>query len=172
MSLRGGVTVLLALALLACDGGGAGPNSGAARLPVAPDSAAAARSQAGGAGYEGTTRGPSVPADPVPVPPAYQGRTMPADTDVDAAALFAAACAPCHGETGRGDGPASVGLHPRPAAFAAPGFLAHRSDAYLFWRISEGKRATPMPAFKYQLSEEERWALVRYLRERWEMDGP
>ncbi len=92
---------------------------------------------------------------------------MPPELSVDGAAIFASTCAPCHGTRGRGDGPASVGLHPPPAAFAAPGFLSARSDAYLYWRISEGKRATPMPAFKYQLSPEQRWALVRYLRQTW-----
>ena len=154
--------LLLTLVLFACDGGGA-------TLPPAPDAATAAsprQSEVDRAAAKAAS------ADPAPVPPAYAGRSMPEPTGVDAAGLFASTCAPCHGLTGHGDGPAAVGLHPKPAAFAAPGFLAHRSDAYLFWRISEGKRATPMPAFKYQLSEAERWALVRYLRETWETDGP
>lgn len=35
--------------------------------------------------------------------------------DIDGAALFAAHCAACHGDAGRGDGTAAAGQRPRPA---------------------------------------------------------
>ena len=36
------------------------------------------------------------------------------------------------------------------------------TDGEIFWKISEGR--APMPGFKKQLSEEDRWQLVHYLR--------
>jgi mono/diheme cytochrome c family protein len=42
--------------------------------------------------------------------------------------------------------------------------IPEHSDAYLFYRVSEGKAGTAMPAFRGALDEQERWALVSYLR--------
>ncbi len=39
---------------------------------------------------------------------------MPQQAEVSGRALFAENCAVCHGETGRGDGPAAAGLTPPP----------------------------------------------------------
>jgi mono/diheme cytochrome c family protein len=108
--------------------------------------------------------------DPEPVPPPYAGLRLPAAArDVETGErLFVDNCAPCHDEGGTGHGPGSVGLTKMPAALSSPGFLAARSDAYLFWRISEGKAGTPMPSFRQSLSAEERWAIIRWLREAWQ----
>ena len=108
--------------------------------------------------------------DPEPVPPPYAGLRLPAwtpDPEVGKR-LFVDNCAPCHDEGGTGHGPGSVGLTKLPAALSSPGFLAARSDAYVFWRISEGKAGTPMPSFRQSLSAEERWAVIRWLRETWQ----
>lgn len=40
---------------------------------------------------------------------------MPQETEVSGRALFAENCAVCHGDTGRGDGPAAEGLQPPPS---------------------------------------------------------
>lgn len=75
-------------------------------------------------------------------------------------------CASCHGETGMGDGPAATALDPKPEPLATTS--AELSDAYLFWRISEGGMMAPfnssMPAWKTLLSEEEIWQITGYLR--------
>ncbi len=42
--------------------------------------------------------------------------------------------------------------------------VPRHSDAYLYYRISEGKPGTAMPSFHGALAEPERWALVAYLR--------
>lgn len=105
-------------------------------------------------------------ASTVAVPPAYAGRTSPLGDAASAAAagktLFAARCALCHGAEGRGDGPEGPS-EPRPANLAA----GERTDAYIFWRISEGGRTTPfcsaMPAFAY-LGERARWELVAFVK--------
>jgi putative copper resistance protein D len=102
------------------------------------------------------------------LPPAYAGRTNPHAGDPAAAAggavLFRDNCSSCHGERANGRGVAATGLSPQPADLARGEVLARHSDAYLFYRVSEGKPGTAMPSFRGALSEEERWAVVGYLR--------
>lgn len=104
--------------------------------------------------------------DPEPVPPPYARLNRPSGAFDLARARqsFDDNCAPCHDESGGGHGPGSVGLDPPPAPLSGEGYLGARSDAYLFWRISEGKPGTAMPSFKHSLSAEERWEIIGYLR--------
>ena len=76
--------------------------------------------------------------------------------------LFARNCAQCHGDTGRGDGPSGVNLRPQPADFLV--HVPYHGDSTLFGWISNGVQGTGMPAFGDQLTEEERWDLVNFLR--------
>src|SRR3984893_6401404 len=69
-------------------------------------------------------------------------------------------CLSCHGPKGRGDGVASVALNPKPADWTSKKVQAE-SDGEIFWKISTGRGA--MPSWKH-LPENERWALVRYIR--------
>lgn len=69
-------------------------------------------------------------------------------------------CAPCHGPSGKGDGPKGVDLKPLPADLSAPE-VAAESDGALYWKITTGQR--PMPAFKKLLPDDERWHIVNYL---------
>ena len=75
-------------------------------------------------------------------------------------------CTSCHGETGMGDGPAAASLDPTPQPLAKN--QTSLSDAYLFWRISEGGLMAPfksaMPAWKNALDEEQIWEVITYLR--------
>ena len=102
------------------------------------------------------------------VPPAFVGRKNPlpddAATIARGRALFLQNCKPCHGENADGKGPASVGLDPPPANFRDGVRLASHGDDYLFWRVTVGKRATAMPSFGAVLSDDDRWAILRYLR--------
>lgn len=77
--------------------------------------------------------------------------------------LYAANCALCHGETGEGDGPAATGMEPPPADLHAD-HVQGLSDGALFYIISHGRPDTPMPAWENQLTEDERWQVVNYLR--------
>lgn len=72
-------------------------------------------------------------------------------------------CAVCHGEEGRGDGPAGLALSPRPVDFG-DGHLNIHPDGDLYYWIQNGIEETPMPGFGNQLSSEDTWHLVNYLR--------
>jgi mono/diheme cytochrome c family protein len=70
-------------------------------------------------------------------------------------------CLACHGPLGKGDGPKSVDLNPKPHDLTAPA-VTEQSDGALFWKITEGKK--PMPTFEKLLSEQERWQVINYVR--------
>lgn len=102
------------------------------------------------------------------LPAEYAGKANPRAGDATAiaagAAIFQENCATCHGTQADGRGPASVGLSPSPANFRSGDVLARHSDAYLFFRVSEGKPGTAMPSFHGALADSERWAVIAYLR--------
>lgn len=75
--------------------------------------------------------------------------------------LYSSNCAPCHGEKGKGDGPAAAALNPKPADHTSSSLLAE-TDGSLFWKISEGR--SPMPQYKKMFTETQRWNLVNYIR--------
>ncbi len=76
--------------------------------------------------------------------------------------VYTNACASCHGDAGLGDGPAGQGLIPPPAdlVFHVP----LHPDYELFTTIEQGKPESAMPAFSEQLSEDEIWHVINYLR--------
>jgi putative copper export protein/mono/diheme cytochrome c family protein len=78
-------------------------------------------------------------------------------------ALFQTHCAVCHGQKGRGNGPAAVGLNPKPADLTAAHVDEH-TDGDIFWWLTSGIAGTAMPSFEQTLSARERWELIRYLR--------
>jgi mono/diheme cytochrome c family protein len=69
-------------------------------------------------------------------------------------------CVSCHGGSGKGDGPAAAALNPKPADWTSKR-VQDETDGALFWKISTGRGA--MPPWKH-LPENERWALVQYIR--------
>lgn len=79
------------------------------------------------------------------------------------ARLYAEHCAACHGAAGRGDGPAAAGLKVPPADLTAAHVLDH-SEGDIFWWLSAGIAESGMPGFADQLSEQERWDLVNWVR--------
>ena len=76
--------------------------------------------------------------------------------------IYANNCQSCHGASGLGDGPAAVGLQPPPADLVY--HVPLHPDSDLFATIVEGNEGTAMPAFGDQLTEEQIWHLVNYLR--------
>jgi len=98
------------------------------------------------------------------VPAEYAGKTNPLEANVskEGAAVFHTNCEACHGPQGHGDGPAGAALDPRPKNLAELQSIA--SDAYLLWRISEGKYGTSMVGWKSVLTEEQIWQVIAFVR--------
>lgn len=99
-----------------------------------------------------------------PVPAEYAGLTNPlgAEAAEDGAKVFKTNCAPCHGASGHGDGPAGAALDPAPQNLAE--LQTRAGDDYLFWRINAGKPGTSMVAWHGILSDEEIWKVVAFIR--------
>jgi high-affinity iron transporter len=79
------------------------------------------------------------------------------------ARIFRQQCAACHGELGRGDGPAGAVLTPRPANLTAPALLASRTPLDIYRRVTHGTPGTAMPSFGGSLSKEQRWDVVSHV---------
>lgn len=77
--------------------------------------------------------------------------------------LYKTYCSPCHGDKGKGDGPAAASLNPKPADHTSE-MVQAESDGTLFYKISEGHAHTAMPPFKVVLSADQRWALINFMR--------
>jgi mono/diheme cytochrome c family protein len=90
-----------------------------------------------------------------PVPPTQE-------TLAAAQQTFSDNCVLCHGEKGLGDGPGAKTIKVKPANFTDPKLQASETDGSLFWKMSNGRG--PMPAWKDELTDQERWQLVNYIR--------
>ena len=85
--------------------------------------------------------------------------------------LYEANCVQCHGVEGKGDGYGAPFLVPPPRDFTAGQFKFRTTssgllptDDDLFRTISRGANGTGMPPWKYLLNDDERWALVDYVK--------
>jgi mono/diheme cytochrome c family protein len=75
--------------------------------------------------------------------------------------IYTKNCYDCHGKKGKGDGPKSADLDKNPQDFTKEDFQK-QTDGALFWKITEGRK--PMASFKKDLSEEQRWQVINYVR--------
>lgn len=87
-----------------------------------------------------------------------------ADSIAVGAVLYDQNCTPCHGSTGAGDGPVGRTLNPPPADLSVHTAPGVHPDGRLYGWITEGFPDSVMPAFKEQLTDEQRWHLVNYIR--------
>lgn len=82
--------------------------------------------------------------------------------------LYAAQCAACHGERGRGDGPSSFTLRDGrdarilPRDFTTGIFRAGSTPRDLFLRMKTGVNGTPMPSYE-TTPDDDLWALVHFI---------
>ena len=80
--------------------------------------------------------------------------------------LFMSACVPCHGPEGKGDGPASVSLNPKPRNLTDAARMATVSDRLIYELVSRGGiavgKSPQMPAFP--LSPEDINNIIAFVR--------
>lgn len=86
----------------------------------------------------------------------------------DGPSIYASHCSPCHGAAGKGDGPASAALNPKPRDHTDGSYMNALSYEHLFTVIKKGgasvKRSSLMPAWGGQLSDEEIRKLIAHVR--------
>ena len=75
--------------------------------------------------------------------------------------LFTQYCIVCHGKMGKGDGVGGKTLNPKPANLTSDA-VQKQVDGEIFWKISNGRNA--MIKWGPIISENDRWALVNYVR--------
>lgn len=85
--------------------------------------------------------------------------------------VYQANCVQCHGEKGAGDGFGAPFLVPPPRDFTTAEFKFRTTaggelptDEDVFRTISRGASGTGMPPWAYLLSDDDRWALVDYVK--------
>jgi mono/diheme cytochrome c family protein len=77
------------------------------------------------------------------------------------AAIYIEKCAPCHGETGLGDGEQGIQLGVTVPAFGLPEIARPASLAQWYTTVTRGNMERFMPPFA-SLSDQERWDVVAY----------
>ena len=83
-------------------------------------------------------------------------------------ALYQKHCASCHGDKGKGDGPAES-YETEPATdLTDPALQDRLTDGEILWKITKGRREgteVVMPGIAQRVpAEEDRWKLVRFMR--------
>lgn len=82
--------------------------------------------------------------------------------------LYATYCVSCHGENGKGDGPASQAFSVKPADHTNGAIMNKDSDEFLSEIISKGGgavgKSTFMPAWGNTLNEKQVSSVIAYIR--------
>jgi mono/diheme cytochrome c family protein len=102
-------------------------------------------------GYVPPTPMPTLVLSPVQAPSVESGK-----------AIYAEKCAPCHGETGLGDGAQGIQLGVTVPAFGLPEIARPATPADWFTTVTRGRMDRFMPPFTSSLSDEQRWDVVAY----------
>jgi cytochrome c oxidase cbb3-type subunit 2 len=104
----------------------------------------------------------------LPVPPKPQDAKQTLERGKT---VYGQNCLACHGEKGDGNGPAAAFLLPKPRDFIEARYRLRSTptgqlptDVDLFRAVSLGMPGTPMPPWKHSLSDEDRWAVVEYIK--------
>lgn len=128
-------------------------------------SLAVALAGCGGGPEEGARQGETSGVDTMAAVDEAPDTPARASEAVSGAAVYAANCALCHGEDGRGEGQAAVGLEPPPADFndgewkTGDGSLAAIRNT-----VANGSPGTAMIGWKGTLTDAEIDAVARYVQ--------
>ena len=82
---------------------------------------------------------------------------------------FTIRCAMCHGQSGKGDGPAAASLKPKPQDHSDAEYMSGLTNDYMFKIIKQGGaavgKAPTMPAHSGTLSDDDIWNVIAYIRQ-------
>ncbi|MFL5638366.1 MAG: FTR1 family protein [Gemmatimonadaceae bacterium] len=87
---------------------------------------------------------------------------LPLDT-AEGHAVFAQACASCHGLSGAGDGPQARTLSTTPPAIGVRNQTPELTPTLAYNVVSVGVRGTAMPAFGTTYTPQQRWNVINYI---------
>ena len=112
-------------------------------------------------------------AEPWTAPPEAKARVNPVEPSESALlkgrALYQKHCASCHGDKGKGDGPAEHFTDEPATDLTDAAVQARWTDGEMFWKISTGRREGAdviMPALANKVpSDEDRWKVVLFVRQ-------
>lgn len=90
--------------------------------------------------------------------------SMSANESTEAKQIYDAHCVSCHGETGRGDGPAAGALKPTPVNF----HVRQPSTERAWTVLSDGIPGSAMPSWKTALTDKQRRLLIPYIQQFYE----
>ncbi|HEY0478783.1 MAG TPA: c-type cytochrome [Kofleriaceae bacterium] len=89
------------------------------------------------------------------------------DPIADGKQIFMQTCTPCHGQEGKGDGPASASLDPKPRNLTDAAYMGPLNDRYLFELISRGGIAmgkSPMMPAQPGLAAQDIGNVIAYVK--------
>ena len=107
-------------------------------------------------GSEHTPKPGTAEAAALKNPEKMTGFSLPAGKE-----LYGIYCTPCHGESGKGDGPVAKKFVPTPIDISGTGF-GMAPEGVLFAIVTHGWNG--MPPFRADLTATERWLVVGYMK--------
>lgn len=111
---------------------------------------------------------PVAPADYLAMENPYDAEDPDDDVIKAAKRIYKRKCKKCHGADGDGQGSAAEDIEIKPTDFTVAGYFEEKQDGQLYWILEKGSESTEMEAFgpgtDTNLSEEEMWKLVTYMR--------
>ena len=77
--------------------------------------------------------------------------------------IFKSKCQHCHGASGVGDGPDADPKH-KPGDLTDSKRASRNPDGVMFYKVWNGRKDPKMPAFKSEISKEDVWTVIHYVK--------